>query len=99
MGKINCVIVKDPFPPGARIHRKPGATCGGCFPLMGSALLQLQTISTPAHENSGDDLTESVKNIMNEAYCRDISIKTRTSLDIKAAERRFCWGLPSFTAI
>jgi hypothetical protein len=24
-----------------------------------------------------------VKNIMNEAYCRDISIKTRSSLDIK----------------
>ncbi len=24
-----------------------------------------------------------MKNIMNEAYCRDISIKTRSSLDIK----------------
>ena len=35
-----------------------------------------------AHD-SGDDLTVSVKNIMNEAYCRDISIKTRSSLDVK----------------
>ena len=29
------------------------------------------------------DLTVSVKNIMNEAYCRDISIKTRSSLEVK----------------
>lgn len=30
-----------------------------------------------------DELTVSVKNIMNEAYCRDISIKTRSVLEVK----------------
>lgn len=30
-----------------------------------------------------DDLTVSVKNIINEAYSRDISVKTRSALDIK----------------
>ncbi len=37
---------------------------------------------TPLND-TGDDLTVSVKNIMNEAYSRDISIKTRSALDVK----------------
>ena len=51
-GKINCVIVKDLSAWGENTS-KPGATCGGCFPLMGSALLQLQTISTPPMRTAG----------------------------------------------
>ena len=35
---------------------------------------------------------------MNEAYCRDISIKTRTSLDIKRRNGDFVGAFP-FTAI
>lgn len=49
-----------------------------------------------AHEGSGDDLTVSVKNIMNEAYCRDISIKTRTSLDIKRRNGDFVGAFPVY---
>lgn len=33
--------------------------------------------------DAADDLTVSVKNIMNEAYCRDISVKTRSALEVK----------------
>ena len=87
---------QGPFPPGAGIHRNPGAICGGCSPLMESALLAITDNIDTAHENSGDDLTVSVKNIMNEAYCRDISIKTRTSLDIKRRNGDFVGAFPVY---
>ena len=41
-------------------------------------------------------MTVSVKNIMNEAYCRDISIKTRTSLDIKRRNGDFVGAFPVY---
>lgn len=58
-------------------------------------LCSVNNIDT-AHEGSGDDLTVSVKNIMNEAYCRDISIKTRTSLDIKRRNGDFVGAFPVY---
>lgn len=53
------------------------------FPAYGVRFIAINDNIDTARENSGDDLAVSVKNIMNEAYCRDISIKTRSSLDIK----------------
>ena len=51
-GKINCVIVKDLSRLGGNTS-KPGATCGGCFPLMESVLLRLRTTSTPPMKTAG----------------------------------------------
>ena len=51
-GKINCVIVKDLSRLG-RNTSKPGAICGGCSPLMESALLRLRTTSTPPMRTVG----------------------------------------------
>ena len=92
-GKINCVIVKDLSRLG-REYIETGRYLRRVFPAYGVRFIAITDNIDTAHENSGDDLTVSVKNIMNEAYCRDISIKTRTSLDIKRRERRFCWGFP-----
>ena len=50
------------------------------------------------NESAGDDLTVSVKNIMNEAYARDISIKTRSSLETKRKNGDFV-GAFRFMAI
>ena len=52
------------------------------FPAYGVRFIAITDSIDTAHD-SGDDLAVSVKNIMNEAYCRDISIKTRSSLDVK----------------
>ena len=81
-GKINCVIVKDLSRLG-REYIETGRYLRRVFPAYGVRFIAITDNIDTAHENSGDDLTVSVKNIMNEAYCRDISIKTRTSLDIK----------------
>ena len=51
-GKINCVIVKDLSRLGGNTS-KPGAICGGCSPLMESALLRLRTTSTPPMRTVG----------------------------------------------
>ena len=51
-GKINCVIVKDLSRLG-REYIETGRYLRRVFPLMGSALLQLQTISTPPMRTAG----------------------------------------------
>ena len=81
-GNINCVIVKDLSRLG-REYIETGRYLRRIFPAYRVRFIAITDNIDTAHENSGDDLTVSVKNIMNEAYCRDISIKTRASLDIK----------------
>lgn len=81
-GNINCVIVKDLSRLG-REYIETGRYLRRVFPAYGVRFIAITDSIDTAHESSGDDLTVSVKNIMNEAYCRDISIKTRTSLDVK----------------
>ena len=44
---------QGPFPPGGGNTSKPGAICGGCSPLMESALLRLRTTSTPPMRTVG----------------------------------------------
>lgn len=75
-GKINCVIVKDLSRLG-REYIETGRYLRRVFPTYGVRFIAITDNIDTAHEGSGDDLTVSVKNIMNEAYCRDISIKTR----------------------
>ena len=81
-GKINCVIVKDLSRLG-REYIETGRYLRRVFPAYGVRFIAITDNIDTAHDSNGDDLTVSVKNIMNEAYCRDISIKTRTALDVK----------------
>ena len=52
------------------------------FPAYGVRFIAINDNVDTANEGA-DDLAVSVKNIMNEAYARDISIKTRSALDAK----------------
>lgn len=81
-GSINCVIVKDLSRLG-REYIETGRYLRRIFPTYGVRFIAITDNIDTAHENGSDDLTVSVKNIMNEAYCRDISIKTRTALEVK----------------
>ena len=80
--EINCVIVKDLSRLG-REYIETGRYLHKVFPAYGVRFIAITDNIDTAQENNGDDLTVSVKNIMNEAYCRDISVKTRTALDVK----------------
>lgn len=81
-GAINCVIVKDLSRLG-REYIETGRYLRRIFPTYGVRFIAITDSIDTAQENSSDELTVSVKNIMNEAYCRDISVKTRTALDVK----------------
>lgn len=81
-GAINCVIVKDLSRLG-REYIETGRYLRRIFPTYGVRFIAITDSIDTARENSSDELTVSVKNIMNEAYCRDISVKTRTALDVK----------------
>lgn len=81
-GSINCVIVKDLSRLG-REYIETGRYLRRVFPAYGVRFIAITDNIDTAHESCADDLAVSVKTIMNEAYSRDISIKTRSALDIK----------------
>ncbi|BAL00253.1 putative site-specific recombinase [Oscillibacter valericigenes Sjm18-20] len=94
-GKINCVIVKDLSRLG-REYIETGRYLRRIFPAYGVRFIAINDNIDTARENCGDDLAVSVKNIMNEAYCRDISIKTRSSLDVKRRNGDFVGAFPVY---
>jgi len=94
-GKINCVIVKDLSRLG-REYIETGRYLRRIFPAYGVRFIAINDNIDTARENCGDDLAVSVKNIMNEAYCRDISIKTRSSLDVKRRNGDFVGAFPIY---
>ncbi len=80
-GQVNCVIVKDLSRLG-REYIETGRYMRRVFPAYGVRFIAIND-NVDTINDAADDLAVSVKNIMNEAYCRDISIKTRSALDVK----------------
>ncbi len=80
-GAVNCVIVKDLSRLG-REYIETGRYLRRVFPTYGVRFIAINDNLDTLTEKA-DEITVSVKNIMNEAYSRDISVKTRTALDIK----------------
>lgn len=78
-GKINCVIVKDLSRLG-REYIETGRYLRRVFPTYGVRFIAITDNIDTAHEGSGDDLTVSVKNIMNVLFC----FSTVFANDIKA---------------
>ena len=80
-GEANCVIVKDLSRLG-REYIETGRYMRRVFPAYGVRFIAIND-DVDTETDAADDLTVSVKNIMNEAYSRDISVKTRSALDVK----------------
>lgn len=80
-GVANCVIVKDLSRLG-REYIETGRYLRRVFPAYGVRFIAIND-NVDTLNDEPDDLTVSVKNIINEAYSRDISVKTRSALDIK----------------
>lgn len=80
-GAANCVIVKDLSRLG-REYIETGRYLRRVFPAYGVRFIAIND-NVDTLNDEPDDLTVSVKNIINEAYSRDISVKTRSALDIK----------------
>jgi DNA invertase Pin-like site-specific DNA recombinase len=93
-GKINCVIVKDLSRLG-REYIETGRYLRRIFPAYGVRFIAVND-NLDTLTDSGDDLVVSVKSIINDAYCRDISVKTRSALNAKRENGDFVAAFPVY---
>lgn len=81
--EINCIIVKD-FSRLGRNFIETGKYIEKIFPFLGVRFISLNDdYDSSKPKTASDNLIVPVKNLMNDAYCRDISVKIRSHLDIK----------------
>lgn len=94
-GKINCVIVKDLSRLG-REYIETGRYLRRIFPAYGVRFIAINDNIDTAHEHAGDDLNISMKNLINDAYCHDISVKTRSALEVKRKKGDYVGACPVY---
>lgn len=94
-GKINCVIVKDLSRLG-REYIETGRYLRQIFPAYGVRFIAINDNIDTAHERTGDDLNITMKNIINDAYSHDISVKTRSSLLTKRKNGDYVGACPVY---
>ena len=87
-GVVNCVIVKDLSRFG-REYINAGKYIDRLFPYYGVRLIAINDGVDTITRSSADDFNIMVKNLMNDNYCRDISIKIRSQLQVKRKNGEF----------
>ena len=81
--KINCIVVKD-FSRLGRNFVETGQYLEQVFPLFGVRFIAINdNYDSLKGKNQADEIIIPFKNLINDAYCRDISIKIRSNLEIK----------------
>jgi DNA invertase Pin-like site-specific DNA recombinase len=93
-GEVNCCVTKDLSRLG-REHVEMGRYLRRIFPFYGVRFIAIND-NIDTLKDSGDDLAVSVITIINDAYCRDISLKTRSTLDAKREEGDFVGACPIY---
>lgn len=82
-GKINCIVVKDLSRFG-RNYLDAGEYIEKIFPFLGVRFIAINdNYDSMSGHTESDELVIPFKNLINEAYCRDTSIKIRSQLEIK----------------
>ena len=66
------------------------------FPAYGVRFIAINDNIDTAHEHAGDDLNISMKNLINDAYCHDISVKTRSALEVKRKKGDYVGACPVY---
>ena len=93
-GKVNCIIVKDLSRLG-RNYIETGRYLEKLFPFMGVRFISILDHYDSQQETSdADQIIMPFKNLINDSYCRDISTKIRSQLDVKRRNGKF---IGSFT--
>lgn len=94
-GMVNCVIVKDLSRLG-REHVDTSRYLRQIFPAFGVRFIAVTDHIDSEDEHTGDDLVVSIKSILNDNYCRDISIKTRSALQSKRQNGNYVGACPIY---
>lgn len=88
-GKINCIIVKDLSRFG-RNFVEAGRYIDQIFPFLGVRFISINDgYDSYCGRSSSDKILIPFKNLINDAYCRDISVKIRSQLEIKRKKGDF----------
>ncbi|CAK7087429.1 MAG: hypothetical protein ENTB_04220 [Enterocloster aldenensis] len=81
--KVDCIVCKD-LSRFARNYIDSGRYLEKIFPFMGVRFIAINDNYDSCGERSqADSLIVPFKNLINDAYCKDISMKIRSQLDIK----------------
>lgn len=95
-GNINCIVVKDLSRFG-RDHLEAGDYLERIFPFLGVRFIAINDNYDSLNSNAeSDELIVPFKNLINEAYCRDTSIKIRSQLEIKRKRGDFIGSFAVF---
>ena len=80
-----------------RNHLGVGEYLEQLFPFLGVRFIAINDNYDSLHSNvESDELVIPFKNLINEAYCRDTSIKTRSQLEIKRQRGDFVGSFATF---
>ena len=81
-GRVNCVVVKDLSRFG-REYINAGKYIDRLFPYFGVRLIAINDQIDTITQSSSNDFNIMLKNLMNDNYCRDISVKIRSQFAVK----------------
>lgn len=87
-GKVDCVIVRDLSRFG-RNYIEAGNYIERVFPFIEVRFIAINDSYDSIDQNQSDSLIIPFKNLINDAYCKDISVKIRMQLDIKRKKGEF----------
>ena len=94
--KIDCIIVKDLSRLG-RNYIETGRYLEKIFPILGVRFIAINDNYDSFDQNNGaDNIVIPFKNLINDAYCRDISIKIRSQMEIKMKKGDFVHGFATY---
>lgn len=93
-GLVTCVVVKDLSRFG-RDYIDCGKYIEKIFPQMGTRFISVNDNLDTLNSSSSDNLVIPFKNLINDSYSRDISIKVRTNQEVKRRQGEF---IGSFSA-
>lgn len=95
-GRTDCIIVKDLSRFG-RNYLDAGEYIEKIFPFLGVRFIAVNdNYDSLGDKKASDDLIIPFKNHINEAYCRDISVKIRSQLEIKRKNGQFLGSFAAF---
>ena len=95
-GRTDCIVVKDLSRFG-RNYLDAGEYIEKIFPFLGVRFIAVNdNYDSLGERKSSDDLIIPFKNLINEAYCRDISMKIRSQLEIKRKNGQFLGSFAAF---
>ena len=88
-GKVNCVVTKDLSRFG-RNHIEVGKYIEKIFPYLGFRFIAINdNYDSLTNDAQTNNIIIPFKNLINDAYCRDISIKIRSNLEVKRKKGDF----------